>query len=156
MAEQRADVRKVHPSQTEVAALLEFHLQSARSVTPEGFSFALDHSALSKPGIAMFGIYASDRLVAIGALSELGMGEVELKSMRVDPQEVGKGYGRMMLDHLIAEARRDGASRVRLETGTTEMYVPANSLYSSAGFVETGPFADYRASDFNRFYALEL
>ena len=156
MSERQLEIRKVHPSQPDVAALLEFHLQVARAVTPEGLSFALDQSALAQPGIALFGIFVTDRLVAIGALSELGADEVEVKSMRVDPGETGKGYGRAMLDYLIAEARRRGASTVRLETGKTDTYIPANALYSSAGFVETGPFADYRESDFNRFYALEL
>ncbi|MEZ5682334.1 MAG: GNAT family N-acetyltransferase [Erythrobacter sp.] len=156
MIERQVEIRTVHPSQSEVSALLDLHIHAARTGTKAGYSFALDHSALAQPGIALFGVYEADRLVAIGALSDLGGGEVEVKSMRVDPAELGKGFGRAMLDWLIAEARRRGASMVRLETGTTETYIPANSLYSSAGFIETGPFTDYRESDHNRFYALTL
>ncbi|QPD00116.1 MULTISPECIES: GNAT family N-acetyltransferase [Qipengyuania] len=156
MTAQHVSIRTVHPSQPEVSALLDLHLHAARTGTKAGYSFALDHSALAKPGITLFGVYAGDELVALGALSELGNDELEVKSMRVAPGNVGKGYGRLILDHLIAEARKRGAVTMRLETGTTPDYVPANGLYSSAGFIPTGPFAQYAASDHNRFYALTL
>jgi len=156
MSGQQIEIRIVQPSQPEVSALLDLHLHAARTGTKAGFSFALDHSALAVPSVTLFGAYAGDVLVAMGALSELGGGELEVKSMRAAPGFVGKGYGRMMIDWLIAEARRRGASMLRLETGVTPDYIPANQLYSSAGFVPTGPFADYRESDHNRFYALTL
>jgi putative acetyltransferase len=156
MAGQQVDIRKVHPSQPEVSALLDLHIHAARTGTKAGYSFALDHSALAAPAITLFGAYEGETLVAMGALSELGGGELEIKSMRAAPGHVGKGYGRLMLDWLIAEARRRGAATLRLETGVTPDYIPANALYSSAGFVPTGPFAQYSVSDHNRFYALTL
>lgn len=149
-------IRVVHPSQPEVSALLDLHIHAARTGTAEGFSFALDHAALAVPTITLFGAYDAETLIAIGALRELGNRELEIKSMRVAPGHVGKGYGRMMLDWLIAEAKRRGAVTLRLETGVTPDYTPANALYASAGFVTTGPFDQYSVSDHNRFYALTL
>jgi putative acetyltransferase len=48
-----------------------------------------------------------------------------------------------MLDHLIAEARAAGFARVSLETGTQEMFRPAQMLYERAGFICCPPFEGY-------------
>jgi putative acetyltransferase len=58
----------------------------------------------------------------------------------------GRGIGRAMLDHLLAEARRRGYRRVSLETGSMDAFAPARSLYAGAGFFPCEPFDDYRPS----------
>ena len=63
----------------------------------------------------------------------------------------GRGAGRMMLDHIVAEARRRGYSRLSLETGSTIEFQAAIRLYERNGFVPSGPFADYQATPFTRF-----
>ena len=55
----------------------------------------------------------------------------------------GSGIGRAMLDHLVFEARAAGMSRVSLETGTSDAFVPARAMYHAAEFVECAPFGDY-------------
>ena len=61
----------------------------------------------------------------------------------------GRGVARAVLDHLLAIARERGYARVSLETGTTEAFAPARSLYASAGFVRCPPFAEYTDNDFS-------
>ena len=55
----------------------------------------------------------------------------------------GQGYGRLMLERLIGEARSRGATRISLETGTYEAFTPARRLYESVGFTKCAPFGDY-------------
>ena len=54
-----------------------------------------------------------------------------------------------MVDHLLAVARGRGATRVSLETGSTEAFVPARSLYQRAGFKLCPPFANYTDNSFS-------
>jgi putative acetyltransferase len=68
----------------------------------------------------------------------------------------GQGVGRAMLDHLTGVARQRGYRRVSLETGATDAYAPARSLYISAGFRTCGPFGDYRQSPHSTYMTLPL
>jgi ribosomal protein S18 acetylase RimI-like enzyme len=61
---------------------------------------------------------------------------VEVVGMWVAPEARGRGAGGALLDHLIDEARRRGATRVRL--GVTEGNETAERLYRSRGFELTG------------------
>jgi putative acetyltransferase len=76
--------------------------------------------------------------------------------MRTDAAARGRGFGRLLLEHVLGEARERGYARVSLETGTEEFFRPARALYRSHGFVETGPFADYVLDPNSVFFTLEL
>jgi len=76
--------------------------------------------------------------------------------MRPEPEFPGNWAGRAVLEHLLGVARARGYSRVSLETGATEDFAPAHRLYLAYGFVDCGPFADYREDPFSRFMTLEL
>jgi putative acetyltransferase len=54
-----------------------------------------------------------------------------------------------MLTHLLAVAQSRGYERVSLETGGTEAFGPARTLYESFGFERCEPFAEYTANDFS-------
>lgn len=63
-------------------------------------------------------------------------GEVaDVMTIAVAPAAQGKGLGAVLLDWLIAEARRGGASHLMLEVRADN--VAALRLYSKAGFVMT-------------------
>jgi putative acetyltransferase len=79
----------------------------------------------------------------VGALKDLGAYRGELKSMRASPAYRGKGAGKAILEHLIAEARRRGYTWVGLETGVPEPFLPARTHYASYGFSDCAAFADY-------------
>jgi [ribosomal protein S18]-alanine N-acetyltransferase len=66
-----------------------------------------------------------------------------LYSLAVDPTARGHGLGRMLLDHLLAQARARGARAMRLEV--REDNASALGLYREAGFREYGRLPGYYA-----------
>jgi len=63
--------------------------------------------------------------------------------MHVLAEVRGRGLSRVMLTHLIAEAKAAGFVRLSLETGSQDMFLPARKLYENAGFTECPPFEGY-------------
>ncbi len=105
---------------------------------------ALDVSGLLDPAVTFYSYRVDAEVLAIGALRLLGDGQGELKSMHVAAAARGRGIGRAMLDHLLTVARESGLQRLSLETGSMPAFAPARTMYASAGFMECGPFGDYR------------
>lgn len=126
------------------------------AASPAEFAFALDHDRLVDPDVTLFGLRVDGELLAVGALKRLDDDHAELKSMHTAEEARGRGLGRRMLDHLLTTARARGYRRVSLETGSTDEFAPARSLYASSGFAACPPFADYQASGWNTFMTLEL
>ena len=56
----------------------------------------------------------------------------------------------------MAEARRRGYRRLSLETGSQPEFAPARALYARFGFVECGPFGDYRLDPCSTFMTRAL
>ncbi|MFL5846094.1 MAG: GNAT family N-acetyltransferase [Solirubrobacteraceae bacterium] len=140
----RADVIAVDdPRAADVRALLERHLAFAASHSPPEDVHALDVERLVDPAITFFSFRDDDELLGVGALKELGDGHAELKSMHTAEAARGRGVGRAIAAHLLAEARSRGLTRVSLETGTMEAFAAARALYASLGFEPCPPFADY-------------
>jgi putative acetyltransferase len=137
-------------------ALLALHLAGMQANTPPEHVFALDLSGLKTPEITVWTVRDGDAVAGVGALKALGDGTGELKSMRTHPDHLRKGVAAALLDHLIAEARRRGYSRLSLETGRGPDFDPALALYRSRGFANGGAFGDYPASEFNQFLHLKL
>ena len=140
----------------EIAAFLEEHLQDMRSVSPPESVHALDLDGLRRPEISFWTLWDGDRLVGCGALKQLDPTHGELKSMRVSRGDRDRGIGATLVEHLLTEARRRGYTRLSLETGSMEFFVPARRLYARFGFTECGPFADYREDPNSKFMTLEL
>lgn len=62
----------------------------------------------------------------------------EVKRMIVDPAFRGLGIARALIERLIADARADGYTALRLETA--DFMTDAQALYRSVGFREVGAF----------------
>jgi putative acetyltransferase len=139
-----------------VIALLEHHLTEAHRNSPPGSVFALDLSGLRDPALTLWAAWDGDELAGLGALKRLEEGHGELKSMRVALVHLRQGVGRAILDHLLAQARAVGMSRVSLETGANDAFAAARSMYERAGFMPCAPFGEYTLTDFNRCYSLAL
>ncbi len=133
----------------EVAALLALHLAEMHRWSPACKVHAMPLERLREPDVTFYSAWAGEELAAVGALKELDPGRGELKSMRAAPQFRGKGAGRAILDHLIAEARRRGYTWLGLETGRPEPFVPARRLYERHGFAECPAFGDYVSDEFS-------
>jgi putative acetyltransferase len=145
------EIEAADPRAADVRALLQRHLEFARTHTPPGHVFALDVDGLLDPAVTLYSFRDSRHLLAVGALRHLDAAHAEVKSMHTAEAARGRGIGRAMLEHLIGVARTRGYSRVSLETGSTAAFGPARALYASAGFQPCGPFADYAPSPWSAF-----
>lgn len=139
-----------------VHRLLEEHLANMYELSPPESVFALDLDKLRAPGITFWTVWDGDTLLGCGALKELSPREGEVKSMRTPKALRGRGAGRAVLGRILDEARRRGYERLSLETGSHPDFKPAHELYRSAGFVDCGPFADYREDPNSVFMTLRL
>lgn len=140
----------------QIAAFLEDHIKDMLAITPVESKHALDLDALRRPEITFWSVLDGATLVGCGAVKKLDAGHGEIKSMRSDPRRRHQGIGAMMLEHILAEAENMGLSRLSLETGATEPFRPARSLYAKYGFTPCGPFADYGPDPHSAFMTREL
>jgi putative acetyltransferase len=127
----------------EVAGFLDEHVQEMRSITPLESKHALDLDGLRKPEITFWSVLDRDTLVGCGAIKRLDARHAEVKSMRTAPTRKRSGIASLLLQHIITEATRMGFTRLSLETGAAEFFLPARKLYQKFGFDYCQPFADY-------------
>ncbi len=109
-------VRPVRPGELSdgaVQALLREHLAGVALRSPPESIHALDLDGLRAPGMSFWTLWDGDALLACGALKELDGEHGEAKSMRTAPAHRRKGAARVMLAHIVAEARWRGYRRLR-------------------------------------------
>jgi putative acetyltransferase len=140
----------------DVLALLREHLQGMANHSPPESIHALDVEGLKAPGITFWTMRDGSEVLGCIALKRLDERHGEIKSMRTASAHLRKGVGAALLEHLVAEARRRGYERLSLETGSGPGFEAAHTLYRKFGFVECGPFADYREDPFSRFMTAVL
>src|SRR5215813_6541447 len=99
----------------EVIELLADHMRDMHVHSPPESVHALDLEGLREPDITFWSVWKGDTLVGCGALKELDKEHGEIKSMRTAPEFRGKGAGKLMLRHLITEAKNRGYKRLSLE-----------------------------------------
>ena len=142
-----------HPS---VQTLLALHFRAMHDASPPGTAYVLDLSGLRRPDITVWAVWHEDQAIGLGALKALAPDHGEVKSMRTHPDALGQGVGSTIIEHIIAEAKARGMTRLSLETGYGAAFEPALNLYRRRGFVQGQAFADYRPSDFNQFLHLDV
>lgn len=86
--------------------------------------------------------------------SETAPGDMELKRLWVAPGNRGNGHARVMLGVAERAARKAGATRLILETGTEQP--EAMALYESTGWTVMEPYGEYRDEPDSRCYAKPL
>jgi putative acetyltransferase len=128
-----------------VIALLEHHVATARAETARGSAHALDVDALRAAAISFWSGWDGDTPVAVGAIKRLSDGHGEIKSMHVSAERRRSGAGGAMLAHLVAVARARGLTRLSLETGSWDYFIPARALYAAHGFAPCEAFEGYVA-----------
>jgi putative acetyltransferase len=143
-------------SDPRVVDLLQMHLTSARAETAPGSAHALDLTGLQSSDIGVWTIWDDETLLGVGALRRLSADHGEVKSMHTAQSLRRRGAGSAMLRHIIATAKANGMSRLSLETGSWDYFLPAQALYRSHGFVECRPFADYVLDPNSVFMSLDL
>jgi putative acetyltransferase len=135
-------------------ATLPEHIEQARALFLEygrslGFSLcfqSFDEELKKLPGAygppsgrLLLARYA-DHAAGCIALRKLESGICEMKRLYVRPDDRGRGLGRMLVAHLIAEARLIGYERMRLDTIESAMK-DAVALYRGMGFREIPPYS---------------
>jgi len=140
----------------DVLALLREHLQGMADHSPPESIHALDVEGLKATGITFWTMRDGSEVLGCIALKQLDERHGEIKSMRTASAHLRKGVGAALLEHLVAEARRRGYERLSLETGSGPGFEAAHTLYRKFGFVECGPFANYREDPFSRFMTAVL
>ena len=101
-------------------------------------------------GVVFFLIRNDGEAAGCGGIQLFGADYGELKRMYVRPQFRGRGYAKLILEHLAAYARTGGVDLLRLETGIYQQ--EAIGLYEGAGFRLIPPFGDYKPDPLSRFY----
>lgn len=114
----------------DVPALLE--IERASFVTP--WTLGEIEEELDKPLARVWVAEVEGRLAAFG-IQWFVVGEAQLANIAVHPDVRGRGLGKQMMLHLLADARSAGMEKMTLEvrTGNTA----AIDLYLALGFVET-------------------
>jgi putative acetyltransferase len=139
-----------------VVALLHTHLTRARAETARGSAHALDLSGLRAPEVTFWSAWEGDEVVGVGALKRLSDDHGEVKSMHTAEAARGRGVGSALLREIMATARARRMTRLSLETGSWPYFMPARALYARHGFVECGPFGEYREDPNSVFMTVAL
>ena len=141
---------------SEVNDLLKKHFIELRSVSPTGSTHVLDINGLKDPSIKFWSLWENNKLIGCGALKFLEKNHGEFKSIRVADEFRKKGIGERIIEHLIGEAKKLEISKLSIETGAGEFFLPARSLFSKFGFKLCPPFAHYKEDPHSCYYTLNL
>ncbi|GAB2577875.1 GNAT family N-acetyltransferase [Dyella jejuensis] len=139
-----------------IMALLHTHVTIARAQTARDSAHALDIDGLRAADIHFWAAWEHDQLLGIAALRRLSATHGEIKSMHTAQAVRQHGTGSALLRHLIGAARASGMSRLSLETGAWDYFIPARAFYRRHGFVECPPFGNYLADANSVFMSLDL
>ena len=140
----------------QVLNLLKAHLQSMYDVTPEEFTFTLPVDELRQQDCELFVARVSGEVAGCIVLKRLDSEHAELKSTHTLQSFRRLGIGQKLLHYAITEAKASGYTRLSLETGVTEPFIPAIKLYQLAGFEDCDKFSDYPINPHSRFMTLKL
>ena len=141
------EVRPASILSDEATVLIEALNAELSAVYPEpgATHFRLDPNEVAPGRGAFFLARLDGEPVGCGAVRLLGDGQdAEIKRMYTAPTARGRGVARAILAAIEAEARRLGAQRLVLETGTRQG--AALALYRREGFVDIAAFGEYTAS----------
>jgi len=150
------DIRTDDLSSPEIIQLLGTHLRDMALHSPPESVHALDLDGLRRPEVTFWSAWQDAELLGCGAIKELDVRHGEIKSMRTASSHLRKGVAAALVRHILDEAKRRSYERLSLETGSTQPFAPARSLYASFGFRPCGPFADYADDPFSVFMTREI
>ena len=141
---------------SEVNELLNKHFIELRSVSPKGSTHVLDIEGLKDKSIKFWSLWDNNELIGCGALKFLEKNHGEFKSIRVADKFRKTGVGEKIIVHLIEEAKKLEISKLSIETGAGDFFIPARKLFSKFGFKKCIPFAHYKEDPNSCYYTLNL
>ncbi|MDA4844080.1 GNAT family N-acetyltransferase [Hoeflea poritis] len=140
----------------EIATLLQVHLDTMAGLSPPESAHALDLESLRAPDVTFWTVWDAGELLGCGGMKEIDSDHGEIKSMHTAEASRGRGVAAMLVETMLAEAKRRGYRRVSLETGSMDAFAPARKLYARYGFSLCPPFADYVLDPNSVFMTLEI
>lgn len=144
------------PDEPAVRAVLERHIELMQQSSPEESCHVMPPDRLLETGARLLTLREGDRVLGVGALTDLGNGHGELKSMHTVAEARGRGVARRILSALIDLAREEGMTRLSLETGSAAQFEPARALYAAHGFETCAPFGGYVSDPYSVFMTSTL
>ena len=140
----------------EVNHLLTKHFIELRSVSPDDSCHVLDIKGLKDSSIKFWSFWDNNQLIGCAALKFLDDEHGEFKSIRVEDNSRGKGFGEKIISHLIEVAKNEGIRRLSIETGAGDFFKSARKLFKKFGFKTCRPFADYKEDPNSCYFDLEI
>ena len=150
------DIRVGELKNKDVISLLQEHHEDMLSHSPPESVHALDLSALEAPNITFWSLWLDNKLAGVGALKEIDKAHGEIKSMRTSTDHLRKGVAGKLLSYIINQANIRSYKRLSLETGTMDVFLPAQKLYQQFGFKECEPFGNYKEDPYSMFMTKSL
>ncbi len=143
-------------SDARIVDLLTTHFAAMRATGPAESCHVLPIQAMMVPELAFWAAWEGDALLGVGAVLALSPDHGEIKSMHTARARRGSGAGAAMLRHLIDTSRQRGMTRLSLETGAMDFFIPARTMYERHGFTYCAPFGDYVLDPNSVFMTLEI
>ena len=132
----RWQIRQALPSEVEHLSSLAFRSKSYWGYSNEFMQACLEELTIDECYIennSTFVIEAARNVVGFYALERISAAEVELGLLFVEPDFIGKGYGRKLITHAQQEARHLGYSKMIIQGDPN-----AERFYRSAGGLLVG------------------
>jgi putative acetyltransferase len=142
------------PLQDEVRVLIGELNDVLHALTPPEFCYHMKPEEMAEAHTTVFVARVDGQAVAVGALRRHGDGIAEVKRMYTRPDAQGRGIGGAILAEIEALARREGLTRLVLETG--DRHPAAWRIYERGGFARCGAFLDYPDTGWSVFYEKAL
>ena len=138
------------PRQDDVRELIAELNKVLLALTPPEFVFHMTAEEMARPDTTVFIARDEDKAVACGALRRHEDGIGEVKRMYTRPSHQEQGLGGRILGEVETLARREGLTRLVLETG--DRHAAAWRVYERGGFNRCGAVLDYPDSGYSVFY----
>jgi putative acetyltransferase len=135
------EIKRADPRGAEYVRLLEASDDYAASLYPAESNHMLDIETMLRPQMNFFGMTVDGAVKGCGGFWA-HEDYVEIKRVFIDPSARGLGLSRKLMAILEDEARGLGFKIARLETGISQP--EALGLYRALGYLERGPFGDYK------------
>ncbi len=136
------------PANPSVRVLIDELDQCMVPLYPAESNHFLDIETLRQPEMRFFAGFVGDAVLGCGGCWLHG-DYAEIKRVYVSPKARGLGLAKTLMQRIENEAQACGRMIARLETGIYQH--EALGLYRAIGYVDRGPFGDYRQDPYSVF-----